>query len=619
VIAVGDERITVSFRGIGRSARVARRSTVIAAAREAGTEIMAACGARGRCRSCRVQLLSGALPPPTLADMVQLGEAELAEGYRLACQCRVGADTEVLVAAPVAENAFQVLTATDADAPGLELDCGVRKRYLSADADDPPDEARSDLEITLRGDPGADDESIPLAALRQVPGARQGGAGITVTSFGGTVLCFERGDTTAELYGVALDVGTTTVVAYLLDLRNAETVAVKSGLNPQSVHGADLVSRIGYATNGAHQVRDLRARIVRFANQLIGAACASAGVAREQVYKVVAVGNTCMHHLLLGIDPSAVGRAPFRPVLRHGYRCRARDAGLRVNDGALLMTLPLVAGFVGADTVAMVLSTRIDRRPGVRLAVDIGTNAEVVLASEGRLLACSAPAGPALEGGQIHDGMRAALGAIDSVTLDPGGDLELRTIGDAPARGICGSGLVDAAAALLDAGVIAPSGRVLTEPGEAPAAAAHMRVREDPGGRPEILLVAAADSAGERDLVLTQADVRELQLAKAAIRCAMDTLMRAAGVADHDVAELLLAGGFGNYLALDRARRIGIIPGIAPERVRYIGNAAGLGAQMALLSESTRLDAQALAARIEHVSLADERDFQQRYLAAIPF
>ncbi len=608
--------VTVAFRGAERRARVAPLVTLSAAARAAAVEIAERCGGRGRCRSCRVKLVRGPAPPPTLADLVQLGEEEVAEGYRLACQCRVGADLEVQVAPPAAEGTFQILTASGLDGGRLEPASGVVKRHLPAPPERGDGEPGSELERVLRGsDEGA--APPPLALLRRLPAALAASGGLTVTRFEGAPLAVEPGDTGAERLGLALDVGTTTVVAYLIDLGSGETLAVESGLNPQCARGADLISRIGYAARGEASVGELRARIVGHLNELIGAACAAAGVARERVYKVVAVGNTCMHHLLLGIDPSRVGRAPFRPLIRAGYRCPAREVGLRVNEAAILFTLPLVAGFVGADAVAMILATGLHEGEALRLAVDIGTNAEVVIGGAGRLAACSAPAGPALEGGQIRCGMRAALGAIDRVVLD--GDLRVHTIGEVPARGLCGSGLLDAVAALLDAGLISPAGRLLEAPAAPCGAELRGRLRRDPRGRPEVVLVFAGEGGCERDVVLTQGDVRELQLAKAAVRCAIEALLRAAGARLEEVAELLLAGAFGHCLDPASARRIGMLPALPAGRVRQVGNAAALGAQMALLSEPRRRDAEVLARRVEHLSLAAEPDFQQRYLAALPF
>ncbi len=309
------------------------------------------------------------------------------------------------------------------------------------------------------------------------------------------------------------------------------------------------------------------------------------------IYKVVVVGNTCMHHLLLGIDPSYVGLAPYAPVMRHPLVLSARELFLKVNPEARVCLLPIVAGFVGADAVAVALATRIDDTPEVRIAVDIGTNGEVLLGSRDRLWACSAPAGPALEGAQIRHGMRAALGAIDRAGIEEH-DLRLRTIGEAPAQGLCGSGIIDAIAALLDAGVIDWTGLIdvdgrdrLPDP---------LRERVIMRGEERMVVLARPGEAGAvREIVLTQDDVRQVQLCKGAIASGVAMLQQVAGVPDEQVGELMLAGGFGNYLSIRSAHRIGIIPSTLPEeRIRYVGNAAALGAQLAL-----RLGARAAARR----------------------
>ena len=605
-MTMNGQRITVTFTGERRSASVEPGTLVLRAARNIGIEIVSTCGGRGRCRSCRVKLVSGTPPPPTLADMVQLGAEEVGEGYRLACQFAAAADATIQIAPPHVERAFQILEATgeNRDAGRLTPDSGVSKARIFPSALE--DEVRTAT------------QSIPLSVLRQMPRVlEEVPDGVTVTRFAGRVMALEAGDTTGGIYGIAFDIGTTTVVGYLLDLTSGEVLATVSGLNPQSALGGDLISRIGSVMEDAANLRRMRTGIVSFANDLIGQACADAGVKRNRIYKVVVVGNTCMHHLFLGIDPTSVGRAPYTPVISHAYSCAAREAGLRANAEAGLFLLPLVAGFVGADTVAMILSTGIHDSEELRAVVDIGTNAEVVMGGRDRLVACSSPAGPALEGGQIRDGMRAAMGAIDRVRL--GDDIELHTIGEAPPLGICGSGLIDAAAALLDAGILAPSGRLPAAPERPMPASLRARIREGPDGVTEFVLAWAKDSGTGKDIVLSQLDIRQLQLAKAAILSGLEALGQVMGVGEEGVAELMLAGGFGNYLNLDSARRIGMIPDLPPERVRYVANAAGLGAQMALVSEAARERAGALARRVEHISLADHPDFQKTFLDALPF
>jgi uncharacterized 2Fe-2S/4Fe-4S cluster protein (DUF4445 family) len=403
-----------------------------------------------------------------------------------------------------------------------------------------------------------------------------------------------------------------------MELESGEQLAAVSSLNPQAVFGGDLMSRIAFAQFDAGNLRKLQTRIVGLLNQHIEQITRESGVPGKWIYKVVIVGNTCMHHLLLGIDPSYVGLAPYAPVVRQPLVLPARDLFLKLPPEARVCLLPLVAGFVGADAVAVALATRIDESRGLRIAVDIGTNGEVLLGSRARLWACSAPAGPALEGAQIRHGMRAAVGAIDRVEVQRG-DLHLHTLGDGPAQGICGSGLVDAVAALLDLGVVDWTGLIDVEDRDRLPPALRDRVHMR-GEERLVVLARAGEHGAERELVLTQDDIRQVQLCKGAIASGVAMLRHVAGVAPAQVEELMLAGGFGNYLSVRSALRIGLIPPDLPEeKIRYVGNAAALGAQLALVSEAERARAEAIAARIEHVSLAAHPDFETIFVDCMNF
>lgn len=542
--------IKVRFEPEGRMAEVPIGATILEAARQADQEIVTTCGARGRCRSCRVQVVAGAAPPATLADRIQLGDDEVRERFRLACQAAVGEPLSVLVSPILEEAAFQILSDTRAplSAAGFLLDSGVEE---------------------------------------------------------------------SPAYGLAFDIGTTTVVAYLLELGSGTVAATASGLNPQAAFGGDLISRIAFAQGSPSNVRALQTRIVRFLNGQIEELCSAAGVNRDAIFKTVVVGNTVMHHLFLGIDPAPVGQAPYTPVVRGSMRLGAREAGLRLDPRTPLFLLPLVAGFVGADAVGMVLSTRLDAGDEPRIAADIGTNGEVVMGSPHGLIACSAPAGPALEGGQIHCGMRGARGAMDQVRI--GDDVAYHVIGGGAPLGVCGSGILDAVAGMLDAGILDASGRLYPDPPASVPDALRRRVVPHTGGVPAFVLARGDETASGREIVLTQPDIRQVQLAKGAIRTAITVLERISGTPEGEVAELMLAGGFGNYLNVRSAVRIGLIPKMPLDRIIYVGNAAGLGAQMALVSETERRRADELSARIRHVSLAAYPGFQELFLEAVTF
>src|SRR5436309_11233517 len=525
-------------------------TSILKGAHAASIEITATCGGRGRCTSCRVKFVAGTVPPPTIMDEIQLGNDQVREGYRLSCQCVPGEAVTVQIAPPLEERAFQILGA----GPGVvgmghvTLDSGIRKQVVKVGLPREEHHQTSDLE-QLAAALGVTPADVGLAVLQGLPGAlRDDPAGVTVTTFaaagGERVLAVERGDTAGMKFGLAVDIGTTSVVSVLIELESGEQLASVSSLNPQAVFGGDLMSRIAFAQFNPDNLKKLHTRIVGLLNQHIAEICRQSGVLAKWIYKVVVVGNTCMHHLLLGIDPSHVGLAPYAPVMRHALVLPAREPLLKVAPEARVCLPPLVAGFVGADAVAVAPATRVADSPALRVAVDIGTNGEVLLGSRERLFACSAPAGPALEGAQIRHGMRVPQGAIDRVTVDD--DVHVHTIGEADALGLCGSGLIDLLAGLLDAGVIDWTGLIQVEGRTAlpPKLSERVVMR---GEERQVIILRPGDAGARAQLVLTQDDVRQAQLAKGAIASGVLMLQHVAGVPDARVAELMLAGGFGNY------------------------------------------------------------------------
>jgi uncharacterized 2Fe-2S/4Fe-4S cluster protein (DUF4445 family) len=601
-----------------RTLSVAPGTTVLRGAHEHGVDIEAICGGRGRCTSCRVKLVEGTLPPPTLADEVQLGDDLVRDGYRLACQWRLDQPVTLQLAPPLDEHAFQILGAAPgvARAAAIAIDSGVAKQVVKVALPREEHHQTSDLE-QLAAAVGVAPRDVGPSVLPGLPAALRDDAGTaTVTTFAGRVLAVERGDTTAMRFGLAIDVGTTTVVTTLVELESGEQLASVSSLNPQSVFGGDLMSRIAFAQFNPANLRKLTTRIVGLLNRHVEQVCRESGVLPKWIYKVVVVGNTCMHHLLLGIDPSYVGLAPYAPVMRHALVAPARELFLKVAPEAAVCFLPLVAGFVGADAVAVALATRLYAGDALRVAVDIGTNGEVLLGSRERLWACSAPAGPALEGAQIRCGMRGAAGAVDRVAVED--DVRVHTIGDAAPQGICGSGLIDLLAGLLDAGVVDATGLIQVEArdGLPPGLRDRVVMR---GEERQVIVLRAGEQGAAREIVLTQDDVRQVQLAKGAIASGVAMLLHVAGVGTDRLSELMLAGGFGNYVSIRSALRIGLIPPLPGDRVRYVGNAASLGAQLALLSEAERARAESIAATIEHVSLAAHPDFEQIFVDCMNF
>lgn len=606
--------------GKTKTVKVSRDITILEAARAAGIEIHATCGQRGRCRSCRVKILKGDAPPPTVQDSVQLGHDEVQEGFRLACQTRMVDDSTVMVVPPKTEAGHQILESSDAllQERGMRVESGIDKHLVHAKLPVEEHHQTSDVEEIVRVVPGLSSHAVPVHVMRKAPRIlRERGGELTVTTFGGQIIDVEAGDVTEQLYGIAIDIGTTSVVATLLDLRNGEQLASAGGVNEQAQYGGDLMSRIAYAQFNARRLATLRAKVLNQVNSYVRRLCEDAEVSPENVYKIVVVGNTCMHHIFLGIDVSHVGLAPYAPVVRENLVIPAVELPLKAAPNAQVCLLPIIAGFVGADTVGCILATRIHESEDIRALVDIGTNGEVVMGSASGLTACSAPAGPALEGAQIRDGMRGAIGAIEKVQMDE--DVECAVIGDAPAVGICGSGLIDAAASLIDARVMDSNGNLRKHDLESVPDRLRKRLVKSSDGSREFVLV-WNDAAGKSDNIgITQGDIRQLQLAKSAIYSGIRMLQSVMGIEDEQIAQVMLCGGFGNYVSIDSAKTIRLLPNLSHERISYIGNAALLGAQMALLSEEQRESAYRIAQQIEHVALAARPDFQDIFVDSMNF
>jgi uncharacterized 2Fe-2S/4Fe-4S cluster protein (DUF4445 family) len=369
-------------------------------------------------------------------------------------------------------------------------------------------------------------------------------------------------------------------------------------MNPQIAFGEDIIARLSYASEAAPQAAKMQSLVTEGLSQLAGELCAEVDAVPAQIVDAVVVGNTAMHHLLLHLSVEQLARAPYVPALQVAFDVKARELGLRSAPGSYVHLLPNIAGYVGADHVAMILATGVAQMDGVVLALDIGTNTEVVLANRGRLTSLSCASGPAFEGAHIKHGMRAARGAIEHVRLLDG-KLEYQTIDGAPPVGLCGSGILDALAQLYEAGIVDMRGRMQD----------HPRVRID--GRMREFVLATSDTRGE--VTFTQKDVRELQLAKGAMRTGIQVLLRANGLHYGDIDEVIIAGAFGTYIDVASAIAIGMLPPLPLGRFRQVGNAAGMGAKMALISRSKRAEAQALGARVGYVELATDPEFSKTF------
>ena len=606
------ENINIKFQPSGKIVQVEPGTPLRQAAEIAGADLKAPCGGRGRCGKCTVIFQQGA-PPPTPTEQDRLTETELIQGYRLGCQTAVYEDAVICM--PDESQAVSILTTGTARAAPLRP--GITKKYARVPEPTVGD-LRSDLTRVLEAfdvEPGRGGPD--LTALRRLAGdLRQADFEVTGVFADGRPIAFEAGDTTAECFGAAIDVGTTTIAAYLLDLNSGRQVSVAAAMNPQAKIGEDVISRINYVMERRGGLEELRTSVVSELNELLANLAGRAGISLDRIYEVSVVGNTCMMHLLLGVDPRRLAVAPYVPVVSHSLYVRARELGIAINEFGCVHILPSIAGYVGADTVGVVLATALYESERPSIAVDIGTNGEIVLGCRGRMLACSTAAGPAFEGAHIKHGMRAAPGAIDAVWFDNGA-IGFSAVGGAKAAGICGSGLLDAVVCLIQAGIVEPGGRIV-DADEVPKEFARLSDNLQRGERGnEFVLAAAEESSISRPIVITQRDIREVQLAKGAIAAGIQTLMERLGIRASDLDRIILAGAFGNYVRKESAMAAGMIPDVPLKRVHSVGNAAGEGAKLALISLDMRGDAGRIADSIEYVELTTEPGFQEKFADAL--
>jgi uncharacterized 2Fe-2S/4Fe-4S cluster protein (DUF4445 family) len=405
--------------------------------------------------------------------------------------------------------------------------------------------------------------------------------------------------------GLAFDIGTTKIAGYLLDLDNGRTLSAQGIMNPQIASGEDIITRLTYAMKSPSAALRLQKLLIDALNKLILDLCAPIEAEPEEILEVVAVGNTAIHHMLLRLPVAQLATSPFLPAISDALDIKTRDLGLHVATGAYVHLLPNIAGFVGADHVAMLLSTEVWRSDSVILAIDIGTNTEVSLVSNGHITCVSCASGPAFEGGHIKYGMRAAPGAIERLRLIDD-RVEYQTIASSPPVGLCGSGILDAMAQLYLAGVLNTRGRMGN----------HQRVRTIDGQR-EFVLVSEQERDGQPAITITQSDVRELQLAKGAIRAGIQALLQSEGRDEQEIEQVVIAGAFGTYIDIASAITIGMLPPLPLDRFRQVGNAAGMGAKMALLSSSARLEARKIAQLVEYLELTTVPDFNRIFMKAI--
>ena len=599
--------------------------TLLEAIMEAGINITAACGGKASCGKCRVIIEDGNLPLPTDTELSVLTEKQLRSGVRLACRTKMSSDMVITI--PDTSRSLEVQILMGGVSQPVELSPNISKHYIElstqtlTEAVSLFDHLRRTLNI--RADMHAVNRSralflADLALLQRLPNVLHWSNKLTAVVCGDKLIALEQGDTTKRCYGIALDVGTTTIVSALIDLTTGEDLKTVSMVNPQSQYGHDVISRINLTIEDEHGLDELQVAVIGAINKLIASLVRSSKVKPDEIYEVTVVGNSTMFHLLLGIHPRSLGTMPYVPVVSHSVDVNAADLGIiHVNPAANVHVLPNIAGFVGADSVGAILAANFHQAEdgSVKIMADMGTNCEIILRKDDQLFACSAAAGPAFEGAKIKHGMYAGPGAIESVSLND--DCNFKTIGRIAPQGICGSALVDLGAELLRVGIVDMTGRMLaSDELDKISPNLQKRIVKNENGELEFVI---AHSVKNESITLTQRDVRELQLAKAAIRTGIEVLLRQAELRIDDVDELCVAGGFGNYLNKENTIRLGLIPQLPLERIKFIGNAAFVGAKMALISRDIRERADKVARNTHHLQIADTPDFQNLYMESMMF
>lgn len=607
-------RVVLRFEPSGTAVRVPPGVTLFDAASWNGIAIDSTCGGHGTCKKCRVRVVDGSVPTTPLDERAFRAD-ELEDGWRLACRAEACGDVVVdvppLVTRPKA--------ATVGVGRQVILRPALQKRYVELDEPTLSDQ-RSDLQRILDA---IDDLElrVEVGVLRRLPKVlRSSRFRVTCVIVDDLLIDVEPGDTTDRRHAIAFDLGTTTVVATLLDVGTGTPVAVRSMLNKQQPYGADVISRISATMLDPGALDRLRGLAADTLGELVAEVCEQGGVAPSEVYEIALAGNATMTQLALGIDPEPVGVAPFAVATRSYADMPASELGLELHPRARATVFPSIGAYVGGDIVAGLLATGMTRDRRLRLFIDVGTNCELALGSAERIVCTAAPAGPAFEAAQIRCGMRAADGAIEVVRIDDD-DLRLDVIGGVEPVGVCGSGLVDAVAELVRVGLLDLTGRFV--PNEraaeiAPQLARRLVVRPD-SERVFVLHWRGEEGDLDRAVYLSQRDVRELQFAKASIATGWAILVEELGIDESEIQQVLLAGSFGSYLSPASAVRIGLVPKLPLPRIVSAGNVAGEGAKMALLSLPERHAANAMLDEVEYVELSDRPDFNDRFIEQLAF
>ena len=625
------KKIIIDFEPISRRIIYSKDISIFKILVELGISIRSICAGGGTCGKCKISIQDGNdyLTPFTAPEMQYLTIQEREKGFRLACQTFIDQSNlnlleslnkpqfRIFLPNKLLLEDFKILT--DGKSGDIQLNPFIKKYYLEVKEptlEDPlPDFERIEAALMVKIPKmlKTNKVAIDYDVLNTLPEIlRENKHKITITLWNDTIIACEPGNTEKENYGIAFDIGTTTIVGYLINLNNGKIYAVDSNLNSQTAFGEDVITRLTAIKEESKNLDNLNNAVINDLNNIILNTCRQANISPTQIYEATIVGNSVMHHIFLGLNPINIGLSPFIPVIQKGLNVKARKLNLNISKNGNVFTAPVIAGFIGADTIGVILSSNIDQEKELTLTIDIGTNGEIIIGNREILAVGSCAAGSALEGAHISDGMRAAAGAIDSINIDPNNlEVSYSTIRNKKPIGICGSGLVDAIAEMLKSKVITRSGtfnKTITN---------HERfIKKDKF--PEFIIASREETSLNKEITITQNDIRQLQMAKAAFYSGTRLILNKLGT-DLKIQQIFLAGAFGSYINAKNAKFIGMIPDIQDENIHQIGNAAGIGAQHCLLNKDLRNKTQLLLDRIKYVEIAIEEGFQKEYAEAMYF
>jgi uncharacterized 2Fe-2S/4Fe-4S cluster protein (DUF4445 family) len=605
--------IIVTFEPYKLSVRAEPRTTIFQAASKAGLYVRSECGGRGKCGKCKIiPQNNDAVTEVTPNEIEHLSPNEIDLGYRLACCTMPKQSLVVMIPEESRSGARSIQIA------GLEryvhLNPSIRKIHMKLPKPTLSD-ARPDFERIvdgLRAQNNPERLEISIELLRELPNIlRDANWDITVTLWNKyKIIAVEPGDTTDSLAGLAIDVGTSKIVVYVVDLITGKTVGIGSIENPQVTYGEDVISRIYFATIDDKNLRTLRRAVVKGINDALCIACTEAHISWRNVYQANFVGNTAMHHFLLGVQPKYTALSPFTPALKKSLDIKAEELKLEINPGGIVHVLPIIAGFVGSDVVMDILASGIYESKEISLLLDIGTNTEVLVGNKEDILCCSCASGPAFEGSHIEHGMIASTGAIEKVHIFQNSfEVECETIGHVKPVGLCGSAMIDVVAEMFKSGVIDNMGRLNLQ--------IETRRLVTTDDNIEFVISEEKENSIGKDITVTQNDIYEVLLAKAAIFTGCSILMKRKGLRKEDLDHVFVAGAFGNYISTENAKCLGLLPDVPTEKIKFIGNTAITGAKMTLTSREARETAERLSKKVRYTELATDPEFNLEFINAL--